>query len=155
MDGPAISTLTADQLERWLRARWPENGDPEEGYALIGVLDPSEFESGHIPGSLPVPPGEEAHLRGCFDTEKPLVVYGEEPMPPEPQLSRAVDVLASCGYRRIQILRGGLSQWRREQRPLARGPASRQAGGRRARAAGLRSETRSGRERPSSRRRLA
>ena len=46
-----------------------------EEYTLLDVRQPSEYESGHIPGAKLVPLGELGDRLGEIDPEKPVLVY--------------------------------------------------------------------------------
>jgi rhodanese-related sulfurtransferase len=64
-----VATWSADEVRKFLKDRNPE------GYNLVDVRQPVEYEKEHLPGALLIPLGElKMHLEE-LDPEKPTIAY--------------------------------------------------------------------------------
>lgn len=94
-----------------------ERGEP---LAILDVRNPDEYhgELGHIPGALNIPvaalPDSLPRL-GPFK-DKSLVVVCRT----DKRSAKAAELLRGEGFRRVQVLLGGLEQWNRQGFPIAR-----------------------------------
>lgn len=94
-----------------------ERGEP---LAILDVRNPDEYhgELGHIPGALNIPvvalPDSLPRL-GPFK-DKPLVVVCRT----DKRSAKAAELLRGEGFRRVQVLLGGMEQWNRQGFPIAR-----------------------------------
>jgi rhodanese-related sulfurtransferase len=64
-----VSTWPPDKVRTFLN----ENG--EDGYNLVDVRTPKEYEEGHLPGARLIPVGELSERLGELDPRKPTIVY--------------------------------------------------------------------------------
>ena len=103
---PDTIEIDPEQLADWL-AREPE------GEQVIDVREPYEREAGHIAGTRHIPLIELTAQAATVDREHPVVFYcrvgGRSDM--------AAQAFRASGYR-AHSLRGGLSRWAQEDRPL-------------------------------------
>ena len=78
-----------------------------EGAASVDIREPSEYQEGHIEGSLHVPLGKLMEAMHLVPKDRPLVVYcghGE-------RASTAISVLEGAGWRNLVNLDGGIGAW--------------------------------------------
>lgn len=78
-----------------------------EGAASLDVREPSEFESGHIEGAIPVPLGK---LQGQLDSlpkDRPLLAYCAH----GDRAATAVSILERAGFGPLLNLNGGINSW--------------------------------------------
>lgn len=80
---------------------------------VINVLDPKEFERGHIPGTENIPiDGSDflAQVRTVVpDEDRPVVVYCGGPECDAS--SRAAQALDESGYTEVYAYEGGMKEW--------------------------------------------
>lgn len=76
-------------------------------YCLLDVRQPSEYESGHLPGARLVPLGElEARLNE-MNPEKPIVVYCRSGN----RSHSAAGILIGSGFKEVYNMEGGISAY--------------------------------------------
>lgn len=88
--------------------------------ALVLDIRPQEaFAAGHVTGARNMPSDQLAKAGETFkkQKDKPIVVYCES----GPQAASAVRELVAQGFTKVCSLRGGLSAWRTDNLPLAKG----------------------------------
>jgi rhodanese-related sulfurtransferase len=88
--------------------------------ALVLDIRPQEaFAAGHVTGARHMPSDQIAKASETLkkQKDKPIVVYCES----GPLSASAVRELISQGFTRVCSLRGGLSAWRTDNLPLAKG----------------------------------
>ncbi|MBT3746047.1 MAG: molybdopterin-synthase adenylyltransferase MoeB [Acidimicrobiales bacterium] len=85
-----------------------------EGYLLLDVREPDEFEQGAIPGSMHIPRGNlEPGIEGRLpDHDQPLVVMCAGGV----RSAFAVDTLNQMGYTNVVSMDGGFNRWKDEGR---------------------------------------
>jgi len=64
-----VDSMTAEEARRFLKTRGPE------GYNLIDVRQPREYERGHLPGAILIPLGELPERLKELDPHKPTIAY--------------------------------------------------------------------------------
>ena len=94
--------ITARELEEKLN-----NG---EEVKLIDVREPHEQELSNIEGSELIPMGEVASRMSELDSADEIVLYCKSGT----RSSRALEILASAGFRKVKNLKGGINAWARE-----------------------------------------
>ena len=85
-----------------------------EGYLLLDVREPDEFEQGAIPDSMHIPRGNlEPGIEGRLpDHDQPLVVMCAGGV----RSAFAVDTLNQMGYTNVVSMDGGFNRWKDEGR---------------------------------------
>lgn len=108
-DRDAVPLVGPDELQQLLG---------RDDLVVLDVRPHAEYEAGHIPGAVPVPPGEWDRLDDLPESADvvaycrgPWCVYADD----------AVRHLAERG-RRARRLADGLPEWRRAGRPVVTGP---------------------------------
>ena len=90
---------------------------------LIDILSAESFAEEHFPGSVNICVYETAFIdkiRGAFpDPNTQLTIYGLNDSTLEARV--AVEKLAAAGYRRVQVLPGGLEGWKAKGGEVGRG----------------------------------
>jgi len=94
--------ITASQLEEKLKN--------EEDIRLIDVREPHEQEISNIEGSELIPMGEVASRMSELDTADEIVLYCKSGT----RSTRALEILASAGFRKVKNLKGGINAWARD-----------------------------------------
>ncbi len=86
-----------------------------EGWLLLDVRDPDEFEQGTIPGSELIPRGNlEIQVEGRIPSkETPIVVYCAGGI----RSIFAAKTLADLGYRQVLSMAGGFNRWKDDGLP--------------------------------------
>jgi len=64
-----VSTWSAEKTKEFLRQKNPE------GFNLVDVRQPKEYEESHLPGAQLIPLGELPNRLGELDPNKPTIVY--------------------------------------------------------------------------------
>ena len=79
-----------------------------DDFTLLDVRQPSEYEEGHIPGSLLIPMGQVGDRIDEIDAEKPVLVYcavgGRSRV--------AAQMLAGKGFKQVINMSGGIKAWK-------------------------------------------
>ena len=107
--------IAADQKISWISARELIDS-PVKGSGvtyLIDVRSETEYETGHIPGSLSVPGGQAVQRADDF-----VAVKNARMVFVSGQSARAVMAAywyGEMGFRHVQVLSGGLQAWRAER----------------------------------------
>lgn len=83
------------------------HGDPVH---LIDVREPHELEISHLPGADLIPLGELAARMNELDSAEEIVLFCKSGT----RSARALEVLASAGFRKMKNLKGGINAWARE-----------------------------------------
>jgi adenylyltransferase/sulfurtransferase len=97
--------ITATQLAEQLKA-----GNP---IRLIDVREPHELEISKIEGAELIPLGQLAARLNELDSAEEIVLFCKSGT----RSARALEVLASAGFRRVKNLKGGINAWAREIDP--------------------------------------
>ena len=89
-----------------------------DGYLLLDVREPDEFEQGAIPGSVHIPRGNlEASIENRItDRDQPLVVMCAGGV----RSAFAADTLQQLGYTEVISMDGGFNRWKDEGREWRR-----------------------------------
>ncbi len=93
--------ISAPELARRLK-----NNPP----LLLDVREPHELAISALPGSLNIPLGTLAARLSELDSAREMVVLCKAGT----RSARAVELLASAGFRRVKNLQGGINAWARE-----------------------------------------
>lgn len=80
---------------------------------LIDVREPHEQRIANIDGSELIPLGQLASRMSELDSSEEIVLYCKE----GPRSTRALELLASAGFRKIKNLKGGINAWAKEIDP--------------------------------------
>ena len=64
-----VSTWTPEKVHQFLKEKNPD------GYNLVDVRTPKEYERGHLPGARLIPVAEVANRLSEIDPNKPTIVY--------------------------------------------------------------------------------
>lgn len=97
--------ITATELAQKLQA-----GEP---IRLIDVREPHELEISRIEGAELIPFGQLAARLSEFDSTQNFVLFCKSGT----RSARALDILASAGFRKVKNLKGGINAWAREVDP--------------------------------------
>jgi adenylyltransferase/sulfurtransferase len=97
--------ITATELKKRLKA-----GDRLH---LIDVREPHELEISHIEGADLIPLGQLAARLSELDSAEEIVLFCKAGT----RSARALEVLASAGFRRVKNLKGGINAWARDIDP--------------------------------------
>lgn len=79
----------------------------DSGIRTIDVREPSEYQSGHIPGSELVPLGTVASASGSWDKDEPLLLVCRSGN----RSTQAATYLARQGFKKLYNLDGGMMSW--------------------------------------------
>jgi rhodanese-related sulfurtransferase len=91
---------------------------PDTRRLILDVRTKSEYDEGHVPGAILVPHKDiELHLAGIQSfKDKPVVVYCETGI----RARKAMSVLQEAGFTQLQHLAGDMTDWRKNNRPVAK-----------------------------------
>lgn len=132
LDMPASRPLSA---EEYMRAKLSYEtsphglnhlleGGPDKVFVL-DVRDPASYEKEHIRGARNIPENELSARRESLPKGKTIVTYSWDAtcaLAPQAAMS-----LAKNGFR-VQLLAGGLEEWRRRDLPVEKRPLARRGG---------------------------
>lgn len=77
---------------------------------LLDVREPHELEISHLSGAINLPLGQLAARLSELDSAREIVLFCKAGT----RSARALEVLKSAGFRRVQHLQGGINAWARE-----------------------------------------
>lgn len=97
--------ITASQLAEKLK-----NGNH---LRLIDVREPHELEISHIDGAQLIPLGQLAARMSELDSAEEIVLFCKSGT----RSARALELLASAGFRKMKNLKGGINAWARDVDP--------------------------------------
>lgn len=80
---------------------------------LLDVREPHELEISALPGAVNIPLGTLAARLADLDSAKDMVVFCKSGT----RSARALELLASAGFRKVKNLKGGINAWAREVDP--------------------------------------
>ena len=86
----------------------------EKGATFVDVREQSEWNAGHMPGSIHIPLGDLTRRAGELPADKPIVTVcrsGNRSL-------YAVDMLQAKGHGDVKSMAGGLVEWASSGRPL-------------------------------------
>ena len=84
-----------------------------EDVHLLDVREPHELEISHLEGAVLIPLGQLAARLSELDSADEMVVFCKA----GPRSTRALELLASAGFRKVKNLKGGINAWAREVDP--------------------------------------
>src|SRR5262245_26237101 len=86
-----------------------------DGWAVLDVREPDEYDAGAIPGAVHIPRGHlESQIEGRLtDKTKPVVVYCAGGV----RSAFAARTLQELGYEQVVSMDGGFGRWKDEGRP--------------------------------------
>jgi rhodanese-related sulfurtransferase len=91
-----------------------------QGALVVDVRTDLQFDDAHIPGAVVIPAvraGFGTRLAWIADRRQDIVLVGRD----DEDVRRAATLSLAVGVRRLGgFLHGGMTEWRREQRPVAR-----------------------------------
>jgi len=94
--------------------------DGAEPPLVLDVRRPSEFEAGHVPGSLHIPYGELPRRLGELPWERPIATICKAGA----RSGLAASILQREGFEAVlHVARGGVGGWEKEGRPVERAAA--------------------------------
>jgi len=105
-DRSEITTVTRDELKERLRSGQT---------TLIDVRPMNEYDAGHIPGAIPIPPDQLEDLLPQLPTDREIVAYCRGPYCVF--ADQAVRTLLATGHS-ARRLEDGLPEWRRNGGPI-------------------------------------
>jgi rhodanese-related sulfurtransferase len=109
-EGVEVMPLTPRQVEQ----------KRSKGLLLVDVRTDLQFDDAHIPGAIAIPAvqaGFGTRLAWLADRDQAIVLIGRD----DADARRAAKLALSVGIRRFGgFLHGGMTEWRREQRPVER-----------------------------------
>jgi hydroxyacylglutathione hydrolase len=109
-EGVEVLPLTPRQVEQ----------KRSEGALLVDVRTDLQFDDAHIPGAICIPAvraGFGNRLAWLADRDQAIVLIGRD----DEDARRAARLALSVGIRRLGgFLHGGMTEWRREKRPVQR-----------------------------------
>jgi len=88
-------------------------GGPDAPF-VIDVRQPSEFEAGHVPGSLHIGAGDLPEMLDRFPTDRPIAMICASGY----RSSIAASMLRSAGFERVASVTGGVPGWQALGYPL-------------------------------------
>ncbi|MFN2282300.1 MAG: molybdopterin-synthase adenylyltransferase MoeB [Anaerolineales bacterium] len=97
--------ITAPELAEKLK-----NG---EDLRLIDVREPHELEISHLDGAELIPLGEFASHLSDLDSSQEIVLFCKSGT----RSTRALEILASAGFKKVKNLKGGINAWAEEVDP--------------------------------------
>jgi len=77
---------------------------------LLDVREPHELQISHLDGATVIPLGQLASRLSELDSAEDMVVFCKEGT----RSARALELLASAGFRKVKNLQGGINAWARE-----------------------------------------
>jgi adenylyltransferase/sulfurtransferase len=80
---------------------------------LLDVREPHELEISALPGAVNIPLGTLAARLSELDSAREMVVFCKSGT----RSARALELLASAGFKKIKNLKGGINAWAREVDP--------------------------------------
>jgi rhodanese-related sulfurtransferase len=85
--------------------------DREDRFPLIEALPPYEYERGHLPGAIDIPPNQIAELSASIlpDKSAEIVVYCVNPQCHASE--NAAEELERLGYTRVRVFPEGKQGW--------------------------------------------
>ena len=91
---------------------------PDTRRLILDVRTKREYDEGHVPGAILVPHKDiELHLAGLQSfKDKPVVLYCESGI----RVRKAMAVLQEAGFTQLQHLAGDMTDWRKNNRPIAK-----------------------------------
>ena len=96
-----VTNYNADQAKQFM------DQAPANGFTLLDVRQPKEYEAEHIPGAKLIPLGELGDRIGEIDPQKPTLVYcaigGRSRV--------AAQMLAGKGFEEVYNMSGGIKAW--------------------------------------------
>lgn len=119
-----MADISLKELRARLQQEQPDNSDRANGFALVNVLQPEEFLSEHIPGSINIPKGNEREFEKLFDHTKELVLYCAST--DCPASSQVAKVLYDLGFSNIRRFEGGMRAWSEGNNQIESGKSSSQ-----------------------------
>jgi adenylyltransferase/sulfurtransferase len=93
--------MTAPELAEWLK---------HDHLRLVDVREPHELQISSIAGAENIPLGELASRMSELDSAQEMVLFCKSGS----RSARAVELLASAGFKKIKHLKGGINAWARE-----------------------------------------
>ncbi|MGB9674244.1 MAG: molybdopterin-synthase adenylyltransferase MoeB [Anaerolineales bacterium] len=84
-----------------------------EAIQLIDVREPHELEISHLDGAKLIPLGQIAARLQELDSSQEIVLLCKSGT----RSARALEILASAGFRKVKNLKGGINAWAREVDP--------------------------------------
>jgi len=90
-----------------------EKLDHGEDISLLDVREPHELEISHLEGANLIPLGQLAARLSELDSADEMVVFCKAGT----RSARALELLASAGFRKVKNLKGGINAWAREVDP--------------------------------------
>jgi len=80
---------------------------------LLDVREPHELQISALPGAVNIPLGALAARLSELDSAQDMVVFCKTGV----RSSRALELLASAGFKKVKNLKGGINAWAREVDP--------------------------------------
>ncbi len=96
-------------------------GDPADRPLVIDVRQASEYESGHLPGSVHIGAGELTERLGSLPSDRPIATICASGY----RSSVATSLLRAAGFTRVASVAAGVPGWEASGRTLAYGAADR------------------------------
>jgi sulfur-carrier protein adenylyltransferase/sulfurtransferase len=97
--------ITAGELSERLKKLEPLH--------LIDVREPHELEISHLEGAQLIPLGQMAARLSELDSAREIVLFCKSGT----RSTRALELLASAGFRKVKNLKGGINAWAKEVDP--------------------------------------
>jgi molybdopterin/thiamine biosynthesis adenylyltransferase/rhodanese-related sulfurtransferase len=82
----------------------------QNGVVLLDVREPHELEISRLPNSVNIPLGNLAARLSELDSAREMVVFCKSGT----RSARALELLASAGFKKVKNLKGGINAWARE-----------------------------------------
>ncbi|GAB4546041.1 MAG: molybdopterin-synthase adenylyltransferase MoeB [Anaerolineales bacterium] len=82
----------------------------ESNLILLDVREPHELEISALPGAVNIPLGQIAARMAELDSAKEMIVFCKAGS----RSARAIEILASAGFKKIKNLQGGINAWAKE-----------------------------------------
>ena len=100
-----VSSYSPEQAKKYMHSA------SSDAFTLLDVRQPTEYESGHIPGAKLIPLPDLGSREAEIDADKPVIVYcaigGRSRV--------AAQMLAAKGFKEVINLSGGIKAWNNEK----------------------------------------
>jgi rhodanese-related sulfurtransferase len=97
---PKGANLDPAEVRQWIADK--------KGLQIVDVRSPSEYQGGHLEGSVLIPLGQLESRLGELDPQRPLIVYCRSGM----RSAQALNLLMKKGYPQAKHLGGGIVAWK-------------------------------------------
>jgi len=84
--------------------------EQERDLILLDVREPHELEIAALPGAVNIPLGQVAQRMAELDSSREMIIFCKRGS----RSARAIEILASAGFKKMKNLQGGINAWAEE-----------------------------------------